>query len=58
MEGFQASSCCLNEEIRLFGSKWELECMHLHIMRVGLKGSNSKDGLYHFLLVVLPRISP
>ena len=31
----------------------ELECMPLHIMRVGLKKvQNSKDGLFHFLLVV------
>ena len=39
-EGFEASNCCFNEEIRLFGSILELECMHMHIMRVGLKGSN------------------
>ena len=31
----------------------ELECMLLHIMMVGLKKvQTSKDGLYHFLLVV------
>ena len=39
-EGFEASNCYFNEEIRLFGSILELECMHMHIMRVGLKGSN------------------
>ena len=39
-EGFKASNYCFNEEIRLFGSILELECMHMHIMRVGLKGSN------------------
>ena len=38
-EGFEASNCCFNEEIRLFGSILELECMHMHIMRVGFKGS-------------------
>ena len=38
-EGFEASNCCFDEEIRLFGSNMELECMHMHIMRVGLKGS-------------------
>ena len=39
-ERFEASNCCFNEEIRQFGSILELECMHMHIMRVGLKGSN------------------
>ena len=39
-EGFEASNCCFNEEIRLFDSILELECTHMHIMRVGLKGSN------------------
>ena len=39
-ERFEASNCCFDEEIRLFGSKMELECMHMHIMRVGLKGSS------------------
>ena len=39
-EGFDASNCCFNEEIRLFCSILELECMHINIMRVGLKGSN------------------
>ena len=39
-EGFEAFNCCFNEEIRLFGSIMELECMHMHIMRVGLKASN------------------
>ena len=39
-EGFKASNCCFNEEISLFGSILELEYMHMHIMRVGLKGSN------------------
>ena len=39
-EGFEASNCCFNEEIRLFGSILELECMHMHIMRTGLKDSN------------------
>ena len=37
---FEASNCCLNEETRQFGSNMELGCMHMHIMRVGLKGSN------------------
>ena len=27
-EGSEASNCCFNEEIRLFGSILELECMH------------------------------
>ena len=39
-EGFEASNCYFNEEIRRFGSILELECMHMHIMKVGLKGSN------------------
>ena len=39
-EGFEASNFCFNEEIILFGSILELQCMHMHIMRVGLKGSN------------------
>ena len=39
-KGFQASNCCFNEEIRLFGSIIKLECMHMHIMRVVLKGLN------------------
>ena len=39
-EGFEVSNCWLNEEIRQFGSILELECMLVHIMRVGLKGSN------------------
>ena len=39
-EGFEASNCCLNEEIRQFGSNLKLEYMLMHIMRVGLKGSN------------------
>ena len=38
-EGFEASNCYFNEEIRLFGSILELG-MHMHIMRVDLKGSN------------------
>ena len=37
---FEASNCCFNEEIGRFGSILELECMHMHIMRLGLKGSN------------------
>ena len=57
-KGFEASNCYFNEEIRLFGSILELECMHMHIMRVGLKGSNFQRWPSHFLLVVLPRISP
>ena len=39
-EGFEASNFPFKEEISLFGSILELECMHMHIMRVGLKGSN------------------
>ena len=39
-EGFEVSNYWFNEEIRQFGSILELECMHMHIMRVGLKGSN------------------
>ena len=39
-EGFEASNCWFNEKIRQFGSILELECMLVHIMRVGLKGSN------------------
>ena len=30
----------------------------MHINRVSLKDKLSKDGLYHFSIVVLPRISP
>ena len=37
-EGFEVSNCWFNEEIRQFGSILELECMLVHIMRVGLKG--------------------
>ena len=48
-EWFEASNCYFNEEIRLFGSILELECMHMHIMRVGLKGSN-----FHIWLISLP----
>ena len=32
--------------------------MHMQIIRVGFERLTSKNGLYHFLLVVLPRISP
>ena len=39
-EGFEASNCYINEETRQFGSNMELEDMLMHIMRVGLKGSN------------------
>ena len=39
-EGFEVYNCWFNEEIRQFGSILELECMLVHIMRVGLKGSN------------------
>ena len=39
-EGFEASNCCLNEEIRQFGSNLKLEYMLMHIMMVGLKGLN------------------
>ena len=39
-EGFWASNCCLNEETRQFGLNLELEYMLMHILRVGLKGSN------------------
>ena len=39
-EGFEVSNCWFNEEIRQFGLILELECMLVHIMRVGLKGSN------------------
>ena len=37
-EGCEVSNCWFNEEIRKFGSILELECMLVHIMRVGLKG--------------------
>ena len=37
---FEASNCCLNEETRQFGPNMELGCMHMYILRVGLKGSN------------------
>ena len=39
-EGFEASNFCLNEETRQFGSNIELEYMLMHILRVGMKGSN------------------
>ena len=39
-EGFEVSNRYFNQEIRLFGSILELECMHMYIMRVGLKDSN------------------
>ena len=42
-EGFEVSNCRFNEEIRQFGSILELKCMLVHIMRVGLKGSNFKE---------------
>ena len=42
--------------IRLaIGSNKELMCMLMHIIRVGFKRLN---GLYHFPLVVLPKILP
>ena len=34
---FEVSNCWFIEEIRQFGSILELECMLVHIMRVGLK---------------------
>ena len=37
---FEASNFCLNEETRQFSSNLEPEYMLMHIMRVGLKGSN------------------
>ena len=41
------------------GSNKELMCMLMHIIRVGFKrAQSSKNGLYHFPLVVLLRISP
>ena len=40
MKGLSLSFCCLNEETRQFSSNLELEYMFMHIMRVGLKGSN------------------
>ena len=36
----------------------ELRCMQKHINKGGWNGQTAKDGLHHFLLVVLPRISP
>ena len=56
------------EEIRLLiywlmmglaiGSNKELVYMLMHIIRVGFENfQTSKDGLNHFLLVALPRIS-
>ena len=35
----------------------ELKCMQKHINKGGWNGSNY-HGLHHFLLIVLPRISP
>ena len=49
-EGFEASNCCFNEEIRRFDSILELECMHMHIMRVGLKDSNFQGRLISLLV--------
>ena len=57
-EGFEASNFYFNEAIRRFGSILELECMHMHIMRVGLKCSNFQGWPITLMLVVLPRISP
>ena len=41
------------------GTNKELVCMFMHVIGVGFgRPQTSKDGLYHFLLVVLPSISP
>ena len=52
-EGILVSKCRVLKKLGILAQSMELECMHLHIMRVGLtKVQTSKDGLFHFLLVV------
>ena len=44
------SNCCVLKKLRILAQSMELECMNLHIMRVGLKNvQTSKEGLYSFL---------
>ena len=47
------SNCYVLKKLGILAESMELECMHLHIMRVGLKKvQTSKEGLYPSLSVV------
>ena len=55
-EGIELPICKLMMRLAI-GSNRKLVYIFMHIIGIGLKGT-SKDGLNHFLLVVLPRILP
>ena len=57
-EGIGLLICWLMMRLAI-GSNKELVCMLMHIIGVGFeKVQTSKDGINHFVLMTLPRISP
>ena len=58
-EGILVSDCCVLKKLSILAQSMELECMHLHIMRVGLKSFKlSKMASIISCYLFLPRISP